>query len=100
MRLYRNNIAAISAATISDVTSTGMAVAGTVVWYKGDAVYGVAYKKHSVTTWSYKEASSADISVSLTSLSANTNYDIALYCKWNNEYQLGAITQQKTSASE
>lgn len=99
LNLYRNNVAEVGTPTASDVTKNSIKVTGTVAWYKGDATWGVAYKKSSATSWTHKACASQTISVSLTSLTASTTYDIKLYVKYNGEYQYGTAIQETTSAS-
>ena len=98
--LFRSNVATISAPTKGTVTKNSIVVTGTVEWYKGDATWGVAYKKHSATSWSYQASTSKTINETLTSLTASTQYDIKLYVKYNDEYQYGSEIQVTTSAAE
>jgi hypothetical protein len=101
MNLFRSNVAAISAPTKGTVTKNSIVVTGTVEWYKDNATWGVAYKKNSASSWSYKEAStSKSINVTLTSLTASTKYNIKLYVKFNGEYQYGSQIDVTTSAAE
>ena len=68
-------------------------------WYKGNATWGVAYKKHSASSWSYKASTSKTIDETLTSLTASTQYDIKLYVKFNGEYQYGSAIEVTTEAA-
>lgn len=97
--LFRNNVAAISAPTKGEVTSSSIAVTGQVAWYKGDATWGVAYKKHSASNWTHKASTPQAIDTTLTSLDAETKYDIKLYVKWNNVYQYGDAIEVTTEAA-
>jgi len=91
-KVFRNNTAEISAPTEGTVAKTSIAVTGTVVFYK-DGTCGVAYKKSSAASWTHKESSSQNISMSLTSLTAGTEYQVKLYVLYAGEYQYGeAIT--------
>lgn len=96
-KIFRNNVAEISAPTKGTVTKTAIAVTGTVVFYK-DGSCGVAYKKHSASSWTHKVSSSQNISMNITSLTAGTEYDIKLYVLFNNEYQYGETIQVETAA--
>ena len=97
--LFRGNVATISAPTKGEVTSSSIAVTGSVEWYKGNATWGVAYKKHSASSWSYKASTSKTIDETLTSLTASTQYDIKLYVKVNGEYQYGSAIEVTTEAA-
>lgn len=97
MKLFRNNIAQIGPPTAGETTTSSIAVTGSVVWYK-DGTWGVAYKKHSASSWTHKASSSKDISMTLTSLDANTEYDIKLYVKFNGVYQYGTAISKSTEA--
>lgn len=98
MKIYRNNIAVVGTAVAGDVTTTSIAVTGSVQFFK-DGEWGVAYKKKSASTWTHKASSSQDIDMTLTSLTANTAYDIKLYVKFNGEYQYGTAIEKSTAAS-
>ncbi len=95
--LFRGNVATISAPTKGTVTKNSIVVTGTVEWYKGGE-WGVAYKKHSASSWTHKSSSSQSINETLTSLTASTNYDIKLYVKFNGEYQYGSAIEVETAA--
>jgi len=69
-----------------------------VAFYK-DGTWGVAYKKHSASSWTHKASSSQNINMTLTSLDAETEYDIKLYVKYDNEYQYGPTISKTTSAA-
>lgn len=96
--LFRGNAATISAPTKGEVTSSSIAVTGSVVWYKGGE-WGVAYKKHSASSWTHKSSTSQTIDETLTSLTASTQYDIKLYVKFNGEYQYGSAIEVTTEAA-
>ena len=96
MNLFRSNVAEIGTPTASSVTKNSMTVSGTVVWYKDGATWGVAYKKHSASSWTHTPSDTQTIEESLTSLTANTKYDVKLYVKFNNEYQYGPAIEQTT----
>ena len=97
MKLYRNNIAQIGTPTAGETTTSSIAVTGSVVWYK-DGTWGVAYKKHSASSWTHKASSSQNISMTLSSLTADTEYDIKLYVKFNGVYQYGPAISKSTDA--
>ena len=97
--LFRGNVATISAPTKGEVTSSSIAVTGAVEWYKDGATWGVAYKKHSASSWSYKASTSKTIDETLTSLTASTQYDIKLYVKFNGAYQYGSTIEVTTEAA-
>ena len=99
LNLCRSNVATISAPTKGTVTKNSIVVTGTVEWYKDGATWGVAYKKHSASSWSYKASSSKTIDETLTSLTASTQYDIKLYVKFNGEYQYGSAIEVTTEAA-
>lgn len=96
--VFRNNVATISAPTKGTVTANSIIVTGSVEWYKDGATWGVAYKKNSASTWSYKASTSKSINVTLSSLNASTKYNIKLYVKYDNEYQYGSQIDVTTSA--
>ena len=98
MKLYRNNIAEIGTPTAGETTSSSIAVTGSVVFYK-DGTWGVAYKKHSASSWTHVASDSQTISETLTGLDAATKYDIKLYVKFNNEYQYGTAISKTTEAA-
>ena len=98
--LFRSNKATISAPVKGTVTHNSIVVTGSVEWYKGNATWGVAYKKHSASSWTYKASTSKSINETLTSLTASTQYDIKLYVKWNDVYQYGPEINVTTSAAE
>lgn len=100
LNLFRSNVAAISAPTEGTVTKNSIVVTGTVEWYKDGATWGVAYKKHNASAWTYKASTSKSINETLTSLTASTKYDIKLYVKFNGEYQYGSAIEVTTSAAE
>ena len=100
LNLCRSNVATISAPTKGTVTKNSIVVTGTVEWYKDGATWGVAYKKHSGSSWSYQASTSKTINETLTSLTASTQYDIKLYVKYNDEYQYGSAIEVTTSAAE
>lgn len=99
LNLCRSNVATISAPTAGTTTHNSIVVTGSVEWYKGDATWGVAYKKHSASSWSYKASTSQTINETLTGLSANTKYDIKLYVKYNDEYQYGPEINKTTESA-
>jgi len=98
--LFRSNKATISAPTKGTVTKNSIVVTGSVEWYKGNATWGVAYKKHSASSWTYQASTSKTIEETLTSLTASTQYDIKLYVKYNNVYQYGPEINVTTEAAE
>ena len=98
--LCRSNNATISAPTKGTVTKNSIVVTGTVEWYKDGATWGVAYKKHSASSCTYKASTSKSINETLTSLTASTQYDIKLYVKFDGEYQYGSEINVTTSAAE
>ena len=100
LNLCRSNVATISAPTNGTVTKNSIVVTGTVEWYKDGATWGVAYKKHSASSWTYKASTSKSINETLTSLTASTQYDIKLYVLFNGEYQYGSEINVTTSAAE
>ena len=100
LNLFRSNVAAISAPTEGTVTKNSIVVTGTVEWYKDGATWGVAYKKHSASSWTHQASTSKSINETLTSLTASTKYDIKLYVKFNGEYQYGSAIEVTTSAAE
>lgn len=97
-KIYRGNVAQISAPTKGAVTTTSIAVTGTVVFPK-DGTWGVAYKLSTASTWTHKASSSQNISMTLTSLTADKTYDIKLYVKFDGAYQYGEAIQAATPAS-
>lgn len=99
LNLYRSNVAEIGTPATSSVTKNSMTVSGTVAWYKDGATWGVAYKKHSASSWTHKASTSQTISESLTSLTASTQYDIKLYVKVGDEYQYGPEINETTLAA-
>ena len=99
LSLIRNNVATISAPVKGTVDSSSIAVTGQVAWYKGNATYGVAYKKHSASSWTHVASDTQAIDETLTSLTASTKYDIKLYVKWNDVYQYGAAIEVTTEAA-
>ena len=98
--LCRSNNATISAPTKGTVTKNSIVVTGSVEWYKDGATWGVAYKKHSASSWTYQASTSKSINETLTSLTASTQYDIKLYVKFDGEYQYGSELNVTTSAAE
>lgn len=98
MTLFRNNKAVIGAPVKGAVTTSSIAVTGQVQWYKGNATWGVAYKKHDASSWSHKASTSKSIDTTLTSLDADTTYDIKLYVKYNGSYQYGPAIEAATDA--
>jgi len=98
MKLFRNNIAQIGTPVKGDVTDTTIAVTGSVEFFK-DGTWGVAYKKASASSWTHKPSTSQDISMTLTSLTAETAYDIKLYVKFNGVYQYGTAIEATTEAT-
>ena len=97
--LFRSNVATISAPTKVSATANSIIISGSVTWYKGDATYGVAYKKDADSTWSHKASSSESIYVTLSSLTASTKYNIKLYVKYDGEYQYGSAIDVTTEAA-
>ena len=98
--LCRSNNATISAPTKGTVTKNSIVVTGTVEWYKDGATWGVAYKKHSASSWTHKASTSKSINETLSSLTASTKYNIKLYVLFNGEYQYGSAIDVTTSAAE
>ena len=99
MKLYRHNLAQIGTPVKGEVTDATIAVTGQVAWYKGNATWGVAYKKSSASSWTHKASTTQSISTTLTSLDAETAYDIKLYVKWQNVYQYGPAIEVTTEAT-
>ena len=99
MKVFRSNVAEISAPVKGTVDSSSIAVTGQVAWYKGDATWGVAYKKHSASSWKHEASTPQSIDTTLTSLDAETKYDIKLYVKWNGVYQYGPAIEVTTEAA-
>lgn len=97
--LFRSNKATISAPVKGTVTHNSIVVTGSVEWYKGNATWGVAYKKHSASSWTHQASTSKTIEETLTSLDAETKYDIKLYVKWNDVYQYGSAIEVTTEAA-
>lgn len=100
LSLFRSNVAKISAPTKGTVTKNSIVVTGTVEWYKGNATWGVAYKKNSASDWTHQASTSKSIEETLTSLTASTKYDIKLYVKYGDQYQYGSQIDVTTSAAE
>ena len=100
LNLCRSNVATISAPTKGTVTKNSIVVTGTVEWYKDGATWGVAYKKHSASSWTHKASTSKSINETLSSLTASTKYNIKLYVLFNGEYQYGSAIDVTTSAAE
>jgi hypothetical protein len=98
--LCRSNNATISAPTKGTVTKNSIVVTGTVEWYKDGATWGVAYKKHSASSWTHKASTSKSINETLSSLTASTQYDIKLYVLFDGVYQYGSEINVTTSAAE
>jgi len=99
MKLYRNNIAQIGTPVKGEVTDSTIAVTGKVAWYKDNATWGVAYRKSGASSWTHKSSTTQDISKTLTSLDAETAYDIKLYVKFNGAYQYGPAIEVTTEAA-
>ena len=97
--LCRSNNATISVPTKGTVTKNSIVVTGSVEWYKDGATWGVAYKKHSASSWTHQASTSKSINETLTSLTASTQYDIKLYVKFDGEYQYGSEINVTTSAA-
>ena len=97
MNVFRNNDAVIGTPT-GVPTSNSITVSGEVEWYKDGATWGVAYKKHSSSSWSHESCSSKSIVVTLAGLSAGTKYDIKLYVKFDGKYQYGPAIEVTTDA--
>ena len=97
--LCRSNNATISVPTKGTVTKNSIVVTGTVEWYKDGATWGVAYKKHSASSWTHQASTSKSINETLTSLTASTQYDIKLYVKFDGQYQYGSEINVTTSAA-
>ena len=97
--LCRSNNATISVPTKGTVTKNSIVVTGTVEWDKDGATWGVAYKKHSASSWTHQASTSKSINETLTSLTASTQYDIKLYVKFDGEYQYGSEINVTTSAA-
>jgi len=97
-KVFRNNVAQISAPTKGTVTASSIAITGSVVFYK-DGSWGVAYKKSSASSWTHKKVTSQDIETNLTSLNADTAYDIKLYVLYNGVYQYGEAIEVTTAES-
>ena len=98
--LFRSNKATISAPVKGTVTHNSIVVTGSVEWYKGNATWGVAYKKNSASDWTHQASTSKSINETLTSLTASTKYNIKLYVKYGDEYQYGSQIDVTTSAAE
>ena len=96
--MFRSNVAVISAPTKGTVAATSIKVTGTIEWYK-DGTWGVAYKKDSASSWTYKASASKSIDETLTGLTASTKYNIKLYVLFDGEYQYGDSIDVTTSAS-
>ena len=97
--LFRGNVASISAPTKGEVTSSSIAVTGTVEWYKGDATCGVAYMAHGGSSYTHVASTSKSISKTISGLEASTAYDIALYVKYKGNYQYGPVIEVTTEAA-
>ena len=80
-------------------SKNSIVVTGTVEWYKDGATWGVAYKKDSASSWTYKASTSKSINETLSSLTASTKYNIKLYVKYGDEYQYGPAIDVTTSAA-
>lgn len=97
-QLFRSNIAILGTPTLSEVTSGGMTVTGSIGWFK-DGQWGYAYKKASATTWTYVPQTGKEIEASLTGLDASTKYDVCLYVKFDGAYQRGTKASATTEAA-
>ena len=98
LNLFRSNVADIGTPTVSSVTKNSFKVTGTVTWYKDGATWGVAYKKHADDTWTHSASTSQSISKTISSLTAETKYDVKLYVKFDNVYQYGPTVEETTLA--
>lgn len=98
MNLFRNNIAEIGTPTAGSITKASMVITGSVTFYK-DGTWGVAYKASTGTTWSYKTSESQDMEVTISTLKANTKYDIKLFVKFDGVYQYGPAIEATTLES-
>ncbi len=99
MKIYRSNVADFVAPVASGVTHEAMTITGKVVWFKGAAPKGVAYKKHSATKWTYVESESADVETTISTLDAETKYDVKLYLLFGGEYQYSSAIEVTTEAA-
>lgn len=101
MRLFRNNDFVMTAPTASSVTASGATVTGSLTDYKGLLTeWGFKYKKHSVTTWTTKKVTGTTLTANLTSLNAETKYDVRVYGKIGTAVQEGPIAEFTTEAAE
>ena len=98
MNIFRSNVAEIGTPVKGEVTTSSIAVTGSVEWYKDAATWGVAYKKSSASSWTHSSSTSKSISKTLSGLDAATAYDIKLYVKYQGVYQYGPAIEVTTEA--
>lgn len=83
---------------VLSISYTTAMVSGRLQYPKTVAEFGVAYKKSNNSTWNYVEADDKAISVSLSELTPNTNYDFALYVLEGSTYTRSDAVTAKTVA--
>lgn len=97
MGFYRNNAAVFDTPVLTGVTATGIKVSGSLEFYKDGAEWGIAYKKHSASSWTYKaKAAKSFDAEGIASLTAGTQYDVCFFVKFNGEYQRGPVASATT----
>lgn len=90
LKYFRNNDFVMTAPVASSVTSSGATVTGSLTDYKGLLTeWGFQYKKHSATSWTGKKVTGTTLSANLTSLDADTKYDVRVYGKIGTAVQYG-----------
>lgn len=92
MKLYRNNTAVFDTPVLAVASATSLSVTGSLGFYKDGAEWGIAYKKHSSSTWTYKSKTAQSYTAEeLDSLATGNQYDVCFYVKYLGVYQRGPV---------
>ncbi len=97
-KFFRSNTIAFGTPTGVVTDSTKIKVTGTIGWTKEYSSCGAAYRENGTTNWSHKAASSLDVNVTTSALTAGKTYDIALYLKRGTIYDYSDVVQVEIPA--
>lgn len=98
--LFRNNNFEMTAPVASDIAATSATVTGSLTDYKDLLTeWGFEFKKHSASSWTTKKVTGTTLTASLTSLTAETKYDVRVYGKIGTAVQYGPEASFTTEAA-
>lgn len=96
LKYYRSNSPLFRDLTLELTADNTITAKGHVIWYKQNTAVGVAYRAKGATAWTYAASAAKtdrDIEIVISSLSAGTTYEFALYLKRGTLYNYSSVKE-------